>query len=95
VQRGDHQDEEDISHADRWRALDADALHGETWIYFALKPYLMKFEFSDQGDPQEPGAHADGAAIGEGTRVLQLAVQLIQAQRIERLHGPQCPRVRR
>lgn len=55
----------------------------------------LNFLAADQGDPQEPGAHADGTAVGKGTRILQPAVQLIQAQRIERLHGPECPGVGR
>lgn len=67
-------------------------------ILYSLLPYNISYIYSscllvspsaDQGHSQEPSSYADGTALGERTRFLQHAVQLIQAQRIERLHRPQ------
>lgn len=47
VQRGHHKDQEDVSHADRWRALDANALHCEFKIeYLILYPYIISYIYS-------------------------------------------------
>ncbi|KAM8713018.1 hypothetical protein ACLKA7_013349 [Drosophila subpalustris] len=47
---------------------------------------------ADKGNAQESSSYADGTALRERTRIFQYALQLIQAQRIERLHRPETGR---
>lgn len=57
-----------------------------------VKPVIIQLSFTDKGNAQESSSYADGAALRERTRIFQYALQLIQAQRIERLQRPETGR---
>lgn len=85
--RSHHKNEENISNANRWRAVDARPLHGELLYLDRRRKLYNESSFSrvDKTDSQESSADADGPAAGETLKVLRFPVQVTKNQQEHQL----------